>query len=152
MMQFAYVDGARVLQHDFLMRKKPIHGARELEENLRRWPSRGPLARNIQTLMDHAGWNQTEYARQSKVSQRHISDILRARTATTQDVLDKLAEPFGRSGFELLVDGFHEEISASSGRLGSMISAYVRNPRVRKFLDDAFELAAPQGDRTPPRR
>lgn len=134
------VDGASDSLHAFEMQKKNVHPAQELADNERRYPARGPVARNLKALMDSRDWNQSDLARQSGVSQRHISDILRGRTDTTAAWLDKLAAPFERKGFELMVDGLHAEIGASSAQLAAMIQAYVRDPQVRKLLDGAFAL------------
>ena len=129
-----YVDSAMSLAHALRMDKKPMPPA----------PKQDPkaiLARNLRALMDLRGWNQVRMARESGVSQRHISDILNRRTDATGAVIDKLAQPFGRKGYELQIEGLHDELLASTGNLSTLVSAYVRDPELRKFLDSAFALA-----------
>jgi plasmid maintenance system antidote protein VapI len=102
---------------------------------------RAIIARNLRALMDLRRWNQSETSRRSGVSQRHISEIVNERTDVTTGVLDKLAVAFGRHGYELQIDGLHEGVADSTGNLARLVSAYVQDPEVRKFLDAAYSLA-----------
>lgn len=98
------------------------------------------LARNLRALMDLRSWNQVELARRSGVSQTHIGNLLNHRSGAGPEIVDRLAEAFGRKGFELQVDGLHEEILASTGNLSILVSTYVKDPQSRKLLDAALGL------------
>lgn len=103
------------------------------------------LARNLRALMDARDWNQSELDRRSGVSQRHISDILNLKTDATAGVIDKLAKAFGRPGYELLIEGLDAEIyGADASNLDSIVSAYVRDPSIRRLLDAALGLTLPK--------
>lgn len=133
----AYVDSARDRVHAFAMDKRIVHPSQNSDLS----HARQVLARNLAALMSLKDWNQTELGRRSRVSQRHISDILNRRTDATGGVLNKLAAAFGREGFELLIDGLDGEIRASSGNLRELVSAYVSDPDTRRLLDAALQLS-----------
>lgn len=136
MMLIEHTETATPFRHASGMPDKPQHPSQKIGVP-DAWEI---LARNLRALMDLRGWNQVELSRRSGVSQRHISSILNRRTGVSGEIIDKLAYAFGRKGFELQVDGLHEEILASTGNLSSLVSAYVRDPQSRKLLDAALEL------------
>lgn len=57
---------------------------------------------DIQKLLDAKGWSQMELARQSGVSQGHISSIIRGEKQPTVTIIEKLATAFGMRPGELL--------------------------------------------------
>lgn len=129
-------DTAKLFRHPSGMSDRPLQTSNKMGVPYA-WEI---LGRNLKALMDLRGWNQVELARRSGVSQRHISSILNRRTGVSGEIIDKLAYAFGRKGFELQVDGLHEEILSSTGNLSSLVSAYVHDPTSRKLLDAALEL------------
>lgn len=136
MTHLAYVDIARTFGHAAGMPREPVQPS----QNRATERAKATLASNLQALMDLHDWSQTELARRSGVSQRHISGILNRYTDATAGVIDKLASAFGRRGYELQIEGLHEEIRASSGNLSQLVSAYVKDPENRALLDAALNL------------
>lgn len=136
----AHVDSARGSVHAAGMDRKTVQPSQNSELSR----ARQILARNLSALMDLNDLNQTELGRRSRVSQRHISDILNRRTDATGGVINKLAAAFGREGYELLIDGLDREIRASSGNLRELVSAYVSDPDIRRLLDAALGLTPPR--------
>lgn len=85
--------------------------------------------------------NQSELARQSKVSQRHISDILSGNTECTYPIAVMLAAPFGLEGWHLQLPDLPKDLVASPS-IARLVSAYIKADAAgRKFLDAAVEAA-----------
>jgi transcriptional regulator with XRE-family HTH domain len=90
-------------------------------------------------LMQVAGWNQSELARRSDVSQRHISDIINGRSECTGPVGNKLAAPFGLAGWHLQIPNLPKDLVASPA-IAKLVEAYINaDPAGREFLDAAGE-------------
>ena len=95
------------------------------------------VSKNLRALMAHAGWNQSELARRSGVSQRHISDILAGHSQCTVPIADQLAAPFGLVGWHLLLPKLPVDLVASPA-IGKLVDAYLNaDPAGREFLDAA---------------
>lgn len=83
--------------------------------------------------------NQSELARQSGVSQRHISDIVRGLSECTDPVADALALPFGLKGWHLRLPNLKQDLVASPA-IAKLVEAYISaDPAGRQFLDAAAE-------------
>lgn len=101
------------------------------------------VAKNLRvllvTLMDN---NQSELARQSGVSQRHISDILNGHTECTVPYANKLAAPFGLTGWHLQLPDLPKDLVASPA-IAKLVAAYIKADAAgREFLDAAGEREA----------
>lgn len=97
------------------------------------------VAKNLKALMDGAGMNQSELARQSGISQRHISDILKGNTQCTVPVTNSLAAPFGLTGWHLLLPDLPTDLVASPA-IAKLVEAYIKADAAgREFLDAAGE-------------
>jgi transcriptional regulator with XRE-family HTH domain len=90
----------------------------------------------LATAMDN---NQSELARRSGVSQRHISDIVNGRTECTAPVMNDLAAPFGLKGWHLMLPNLSKDLIASPA-IGKLVEAYINADEAgREFLDAAGE-------------
>lgn len=102
-------------------------------------PTASSVAKNLRALMDAADVNQSELARRSGVSQRHISDIINGNSACTHPIADKLAAPFGLIGWHLLLPDLPKDLVASPA-ISKLVSAYINADAAgRQFLDAAAE-------------
>lgn len=97
------------------------------------------VAKNLKALMEGADWNQSELARRSGVSQRHISDILKGHTQCTIPVANDLAAPFGLTGWHLLLPDLPKDLVGSPA-IARLVAAYIKADAAgREFLDAAGE-------------
>jgi transcriptional regulator with XRE-family HTH domain len=100
-------------------------------------PTQSSVAKNLRALMDSSGWNQSELARRSGVSQRHISDILSNRSNCTVPLANALATPFGLNGWHLLLPDLPTDLVASPA-IARLVSAYINaDADGREFMDAA---------------
>lgn len=123
-------DGASASVYAVLMTRDDVREAT---------PELGTVARNLATLMRWKDWNQSELARRSEVSQRHISDILRGRSDCTTEMADQLAAAFGFRGWQLMLPDITEELLTSTD-LRILVETYIKNPRGRKLIDAASDM------------
>lgn len=61
------------------------------------------LAANVRGMMFLRGWKQMDLAKEAKVSQRAICDVLNCTKATRIDVIAKIARAFKLQTYQLLV-------------------------------------------------
>lgn len=81
--------------------------------------------------------NQTEVARQSGVSQRHISDIVNGKASCTTEVADQLGKPFGLQGWHMIMSALPEDL-VNSPSIQKLVDAYIKaDMSGREFLDAA---------------
>lgn len=102
-------------------------------------PEPNTVAKNIATLMRLREWNQSELDRRSKVSQRHISDILRGQSDCTTEVIEKLADAFDIEPWQLMVPNLSDDLLAGQ-QLKRLISAYAEIPAGRALIDGAVDM------------
>jgi transcriptional regulator with XRE-family HTH domain len=92
------------------------------------------LAVLLRMAMDN---NQSELARQSGVSQRHISDIINGRSECTGPIANMLAAPFGLKGWHLQLPNLPKDLVASPA-IAKLVEAYISADEAgRDFLDAA---------------
>jgi transcriptional regulator with XRE-family HTH domain len=105
------------------------------------------VSKNLRMLLDLTmEGNQSELARQSGVSQRHISDIINGRTECTYPISAALAAPFGLTGWHLLLPDLPKDLVASPS-IARLVSAYINaDDAGREFMDAA---AAREAKRKP---
>lgn len=81
--------------------------------------------------------NQSELARRSGVSQRHISDIVNGLSECTDPIADALALPFGLKGWHLRLPNLKEDLVGSPA-IAKLVEAYINADAAgREFLDAA---------------
>lgn len=105
------------------------------------------VSKNLRMLLDLTmDGNQSELARQSGVSQRHISDIINGRTECTYPIAAALAGPFGLEGWHLQLPGLPKDLVASPS-IARLVAAYINaDDAGREFMDAA---AAREAKRKP---
>lgn len=105
------------------------------------------VSRNLRMLLDLTmEGNQSELARQSGVSQRHISDILNGHTECTYPIAGALAAPFGLTGWHLQLPDLPKDLVASPA-IARLVAAYIKaDADGREFMDAA---AAREAKRKP---
>lgn len=108
-------------------------------DNLETPPEPRAIGRNLATLMKWKGWNQTELARRSGVSQRHISDILKGLTDPTTEMVEKLAGAFAVQSWQMMMSDITEDLLTSTD-LQIVVATYVSTPAGRRLIDGAAEM------------
>jgi transcriptional regulator with XRE-family HTH domain len=120
----------------------PSHYAFGMAQRRHRPHTANSVARNLRALMEGAKCNQSELARQSGISQRHISDILAGHSQCTVPVANQLAAPFGLKGWHLLLPDLPTDLVASPA-IARLVAAYISADAAgREFLDAAGEREA----------
>lgn len=93
----------------------------------------------LEAVMDN---NQSELARASGVSQRHISDVLNGHSECTVPMANKLAAPFGLTGWHLMLPDLPKDLVGSPA-IAKLVAAYIKADAAgREFLDAAGEREA----------
>lgn len=82
------------------------------------------LATNIRGLMKRRSWKQTHLAKESKISQTHIGNILRKEVDPTTVMLDAIGNAFRLPGWVLLIPGLPIEI-LDSASIPELIKTYI---------------------------
>lgn len=85
------------------------------------------LAANLRFLMKLKGWNESELARQSKVSQKTINNIMHRVYRPKVETCEQLAQPFGLSAWHLILPSLAQDIQAG-GTITRLIEAYLGSP------------------------
>ena len=80
--------------------------------------------------------NQSELARKSGVSQRHISDIVNGLSECTDPVADSLALPFGLTGWHLRIPNLEQDLVGSPA-IAKLVEAYINTDKAGRELLDA---------------
>lgn len=79
---------------------------------------------NVRRLMTAMEWSEHDLAKKSGVSQKAINNLLNRATGCTITTAEKLARPFGLSGWQLMI----EEVPADEAFANTLTQV------VRKFL------------------
>lgn len=102
-----------------------------------RTPPRETLARNLQILLDRAGWSAAELSRKTdgEVSPKHVTNILNRTHGAGIETANALAKPFGLLGWQLLVPDLPDEL-VGNGRIREMVENYLASTdEGRELLD-----------------
>ena len=102
---------------------------------VKRPTTRSTLIRNLTALMDVRGWNQSELARQSGVSQRMISHLLRDEASCSIETAEALATAFGLNGWHLLLPNLPHDL-LDSPSLRRLVDSYISAPQSGRALFD----------------
>lgn len=86
---------------------------------------RRQVALNLRKLLERHQWSGAELARRTRVSQKHINNIVRERTGCSVETLFELAKPFKMPAWQLLVPGL-PNYGASPIALEKIVAAYLR--------------------------
>jgi plasmid maintenance system antidote protein VapI len=96
---------------------------------------------NLRRLMDAMDWSEHELAKRSKVSQKAINNLLNRTTGCTITTADKLARPFGLTGWQLMLENIPLD-AAFSATLTQVVVKLVRTDKKgREFILSAAERA-----------
>jgi transcriptional regulator with XRE-family HTH domain len=97
------------------------------------------LADNLKALMQRRDWSQAQLADKSGVSQRHISNVLRAQTSSSVESVDALANAFGLPGWLLLIPGL--DVTLMDGPLIPRLVSFYRGagPEGRELIERLAE-------------
>lgn len=102
-------------------------------------PEPTQVAKNLRVLMKWRDWNQSDLARHAKVSQRHISDVLRGHSDCTTEMVGAFAKAFRVPLWKLTMEGLSEDLLTSTD-LEIIVEAFVNNPQGRRLLLGAVDM------------
>jgi transcriptional regulator with XRE-family HTH domain len=71
------------------------------------------------------GLSQTELAKRSDVSQKHISNAVNLRTSSSIEAIDLLGQALGVPGWALMIAGIDECSKDEVHSLGSIMAAWI---------------------------
>ena len=91
-----------------------------------RAPTSQTLIRNLRFLMKQREWKAAQLAEKCGVSGRMINYILNGWRSCTVEIADRLAAPFGMSGWHLLMPNLREDLLCN-GTLERLIQAYAQS-------------------------
>lgn len=101
--------------------------------------TRDTLAKNLKMLLQLRGWNQVQLAAKSGVSQRMISSVLAKQSGCSVETADALAQPFGLTGWQLILPNLSEDL-VRSGAVASLVDSYMSASPEGRALIDAMAL------------
>jgi transcriptional regulator with XRE-family HTH domain len=84
---------------------------------------RKTVAANLRALMDRRQWSQMDLSGKSKVSQRHISNMLNSKTSASFETLNAVAAAFGVPGWLLMIEGLHTDL-LDSQKIPLLVASY----------------------------
>jgi transcriptional regulator with XRE-family HTH domain len=104
------------------------------------------LVTNLRMLLAKTGMSVGELASKSGVSKRMIDYILAGERKATIPTAEKLAEPFGLSGWQLIMPNLPYEL-ARNGKLDRLIDSYEHsNDATRGYVDSVLERERKEGN------
>lgn len=96
--------------------------------------------------MSKMEWTQRDLERESGVSQRSISNILRQEQSPSVEVADALAKPFGLEGWHLILPNLPLDL-VHSRSIANLVSAYTKGTdATRTFLDSIADRELKQSN------
>lgn len=103
---------------------------------------RRTVAANLRALLERRDWSQMDLQTKSKVSQRHISNMLNCKTSASFETLNAVAAAFGIPGWLLMIDRLPADL-LDSQRVPSLVGYYRdAGPDGRVLLDRLAEREA----------
>jgi transcriptional regulator with XRE-family HTH domain len=96
---------------------------------------RRTVAQNLRALMEKRAWSQMDLQSKSKVSQRHISNMLNSKTGASFETLSAVGAAFGVPGWMLMIERLPVDL-LDSQRIPLLVSHYRdAGPDGRDLLD-----------------
>lgn len=99
------------------------------------------VSANVRRLMTAMEWSEHQLAKKSGVSQKAINNLLNRTTGCTITTADKLARPFGLTGWQLMLEDIPAD-AAFGGTLTQIIAKFLKaDTKAREFIRDAVDRA-----------
>lgn len=96
---------------------------------------------NVRRLMDAMDWSEHDLSKRSGVSQKAINNLLNQTTGCTITTAEKLARPFGLTGWQLMLEEIPPD-GAFSTTLTQIVTKFLRaDKKGRDFILSAVERA-----------
>lgn len=103
---------------------------------------RATVAANLRSLMDGREWSQADLAKKSKVSQRHISNMLSRKTGASFETLHAVAGAFGVPGWLLMIDRLSADL-LDSQKIPLLVASFCNaGPDGRSLIERLAEREA----------
>lgn len=97
------------------------------------------VSANVRRLMTAMDWSEHDLAKKSGVSQKAINNLLNQATGCTITTAEKLARPFGLSGWQLMIEDIPAD-HAFSSTLTEVVRKFLRaDEKGREFILSAAE-------------
>lgn len=97
------------------------------------------VSSNVRRLMDAMDWSEHDLAKESGVSQKAINNLLNRTTGCTITTAEKLARPFGLTGWQLMLENVSAD-AAFSNTLTEIVKKLMKaDKKGRDFILSAVE-------------
>lgn len=99
------------------------------------------VSSNVRNLMLSLDWSEHDLAKKSGVSQKAINNLLNRTTGCTITTADKLARPFGLTGWQLMLEKLPTDAAFGSTMTQIMAKILATDDEGRKFILSVAERA-----------
>lgn len=96
---------------------------------------------NVRKLMDSMDWSEHDLARHSGVSQKAINNLLNQVTGCNITTADRLARPFGLTGWQLMLEDLPADTAFATTLTRVVAKFLTADKRGRDFILSAVERA-----------
>lgn len=94
---------------------------------------------NVRRLMEAMDWSEHDLAKKSGVSQKAINNLLNKTTGCTITTAEKLARPFGLTGWQLMLNELPAD-AAFANSLTQLVARFLKaDQKGRDFILGAAE-------------
>lgn len=99
------------------------------------------VSANVRRLMQAMEWSEHELARRSGVSQKAINNLLNKTTGCTITTAEKLAKPFGLTGWQLMIEKIPADAAFSNTLTNLVLKFTSADDQGRAFIRSAVDRA-----------
>jgi transcriptional regulator with XRE-family HTH domain len=92
------------------------------------------VSTNVRNLMRSMDWSEHDLAKKSGVSQKAINNLLNKTTGCTITTADKLAKPFGLTGWQLMLEKLPVDAAFGSTLTQIMVKILGTDPKGRDWI------------------
>lgn len=97
------------------------------------------LALNLSRLMERAGHSERDLAKEAKVSQKAVNNILNQRSVAKIDTVEKVASVYGVTSWQLIMPSLDIDMLVS-GKLNALFTAFIStNPEGREYISQVAD-------------
>ena len=97
------------------------------------------VSTNVRNLMTARGWSEHRLAKESDVSQKAINNLLNKVTGCTITTADKLARPFGLTGWQLMLEKLPIDAAFGTTLTQIVVKILKADTKGRQFILNAAE-------------
>jgi transcriptional regulator with XRE-family HTH domain len=99
------------------------------------------VSANVRRLMKAMDWSEHDLARKSGVSQKAINNLLNKTTGYTITTAEKLAKPFGLTGWQLMIEKVPADAAFANTLTHLVVKFLTTDDQGRAFIRSAADRA-----------